>query len=203
MGRSRNENEIIELKNAFKQLKDKIYFLGKFEPRSSNVWVQLQKLLSFNVSTLSLCTMTTKNYYNLWNEIFEKTDLKSDVSINDESGSEKSLYSSPSDDGSVITEDVLNFTIQLSHDEYTVIKPKTKQYCNSNKTREYLVFAPNVWTSLIYRKFVETTKLGCVLNFKRAKGYGPDAKNFANITGYCNECKSVLKGMYHFSLLFL
>lgn len=69
----------------------------------------------------------------MWNDIFEKTDYKSDVSINDESDFEKSVYPSPMK----TTEDILKFIIQLSVDEYTAIESKTKLYCNNNKTRKY------------------------------------------------------------------
>lgn len=47
----------------FKEMKNKLYSDGKFDPFSSNVWTQLQQILRYDVSIHSLVTMVKKIYF--------------------------------------------------------------------------------------------------------------------------------------------
>ncbi|KAL5237442.1 hypothetical protein ACI65C_004852 [Semiaphis heraclei] len=129
-----------------------------------------------------------KNRYNVQQVLAKEPEL----AINNISSEESEIESNESDE-------IMNFNIVLTTDEWKDIGPKiTKYNCQDNKflktnKKNYHVLEPYQWTNVIHKHFHAHCGIPCAISYKRAKVH-PGGNIYLKIVGNCSSCDSRFTG---------
>lgn len=168
---------------------------------SSEVWERLRDRFEHKVTTKYIYTIVKQNRYNVWDllGIQEPINLgrDGDASIfesNDDSDTLETLHQPESSQ-------IIKFTVTLSAQEWSVMKPVDRLYANTGthksayvSNRNYEILQPFHWTHVINEHFWSHTKLPCSLKFKKAR-VSPGGVNYVYMIGSCSECNSTITGV--------
>jgi len=155
---------------------------GRIVPPSSNLYKQLSAALNKTISPKYIYTILKLNRYNVYKDLL----LFRNIEIEEN----KSNITKTTIDTTI---DTLNnsrtifFSINVTDIWPKMSDERVKYNFKNRGKRNIRVLRRHTWTSILYKRLYDETKLLCALSFKCAKI--SETGIFLTVTGKCAECK--------------